>query len=118
MLLVLLGLIFDDAVDGTRRHRQPGFAAGMIADGIASTAFVNLGVGIAADREDGTLKRLRGTPMPPTSYFIGKVVLVAGGHASAEVALMLAVGVLLFDLPLPDRRRALAHLRLGLRCSA
>ncbi|MGH3863521.1 ABC transporter permease [Actinokineospora sp.] len=58
------------------------------------------GVGIAIDREDGTLKRLRGTPITATAYFVGKIVLVAVATLG-EVILLLAVGVLLFDLQLP-----------------
>ena len=63
----------------------------MIAGGIASTSFVTLGSGIATDRDDGTLKRLRGTPMPKVSYFLGKVLLVLVASV-AEVALLLGVG--------------------------
>jgi ABC-2 type transport system permease protein len=59
-----------------------------------------LGAGIASDRENGTLKRLRGTPMPPIAYFLGKVGLVLV-TSLAEAVLLLAVGALLFNLPLP-----------------
>jgi ABC-2 type transport system permease protein len=76
------------------------FVGGLVAGGIASTSFITLGAGIAADRENGTLKRLRGTPMPPVSYFLGKILLVLVATL-AEVALLLAVGVFLFDLELP-----------------
>ncbi len=73
----------------------------MIAFGILSTAFISVGVGIAGDREDGTLKRLRGTPTTASAYLIGKIVLVAVTTV-AEVALMLTAGVLLFGLELPS----------------
>jgi len=75
-------------------------AAGMIAAGIMSTTFVSLGTDIASDRDDGTLKRLRGTPVPAAAYFLGKVVLVAVTTV-AQIAIMLTVAVLLFDLSLP-----------------
>jgi len=65
-----------------------------------STAFITMGVGIATDREDGTLKRLRGTPATAGSYFLGKLILVAA-LSSAEVLVLLGVGVVLFDMPLP-----------------
>ncbi|MFI5841612.1 ABC transporter permease [Catenuloplanes sp. NPDC051500] len=101
-ILILLGFIFDaplDDVPGTRLSQV--FAAGMIAYGILATAFISVGIGIAGDREDGTLKRLRGTPASATAYLIGKIVLVAVTTA-AEVVMMLAAGVLLFDLQLPS----------------
>jgi len=101
VLLSLLGSIFGGGLEGTGVSASQLFTAGMIAAGIASTTFVNLGVGIATDRDDGTLKRLRGLPMPPVSYFVGKLVLVFVVTA-AEVVVLLGVGMLLFDLALPS----------------
>ncbi|NUS45893.1 MAG: ABC transporter permease, partial [Mycobacteriaceae bacterium] len=64
LLLVLLGSIFKDSYgEHSEASAAQVFSASMIAYGIISTAFITMGVGIAADREDGTLKRLRGTPM-------------------------------------------------------
>lgn len=92
-LMVLLGSIFGDVAQA--------FAAGMIGSGIVSTSFVSMGNGIATDRENGTLKRLRGTPLPAMSYFLGKIVLVAVASL-AEVVLLLVVAKLLFGLDLPS----------------
>ncbi|WP_026424734.1 ABC transporter permease [Actinokineospora inagensis] len=100
IVLVLLGSIFNKGGHGDTPMSQV-LAASMIASGILSTAFISVGVGIAADREDGTLKRLRGTPITAGAYFIGKIVLVAVATL-AEVVLMLAVGVVAFDLKLPS----------------
>lgn len=99
LILVLLGSVFNQDYPGGVSAGQV-FTASMVAAGIVSTSFVNLGIGVALDREDGTLKRLRGTPMPPTSYFIGKVVLVAVASV-AEAVLLLAVGTAMFDVALP-----------------
>jgi len=101
VLLVLLGSVFSGQYEGTGVSASQILAAGMIAAGIMSTTFVSLGIDIATDRDDGTLKRLRGTPMPPAAYFVGKVVLVAV-TTLAQTVLMLTVAVLLFDLSLPD----------------
>ncbi|HEX4722326.1 MAG TPA: ABC transporter permease [Pseudonocardiaceae bacterium] len=73
---------------------------GMVAAGIVSTSFLNMGIGIAQDRDDRTLKRLRGTPMPLSAYFVGKLVLVAV-TGLAETVLLLAVGRLFFHVTLP-----------------
>lgn len=100
-LLILLGSIFNKTDPGLTVPMSQVFAASMIAYGILSTAFLTTGVGIAIDREDGTLKRLRGTPVTASAYFVGKIVLVAVATV-AEVILLLAVGVLLFDLSLPS----------------
>lgn len=104
VLLALLGSIFEDVYPGSDVTSAQYLAPSMIAAGIASTTFVGIGVGIAVDRDDGTLKRLRGMPMPPVAYFVGKIVM-ALVVTVAEVALLLAVGVLLFDLDLPAEPR-------------
>jgi ABC-2 type transport system permease protein len=100
IMLVLLGSVFSGAVAGTGITGSQLFVGGMVAGGVASTSFITLGAGIATDRENGTLKRLRGTPMPPVSYFLGKVLLVLVASL-AEVAIMLAIGATLFGLELP-----------------
>jgi len=100
VLLVILGTLFSGEVVGTGITVGTLFTAGMIAAGIASTSFVNLGISIATDRDDGTLKRLRGAPMPAASYFVGKVVLVLVASL-AEAVIVVGIGWLLFDLALP-----------------
>jgi ABC-2 type transport system permease protein len=101
VLLVLLGSIYG------HQHVTYGvtvgqlFTAGMIAGGIGSTSFQNLGLSIAAERERGTLKRLRGTPMSPVAYFIGKIMLVVV-CTIAEVLVLVAVGMAFYHLHLPD----------------
>ncbi|MGH8834575.1 MAG: ABC transporter permease [Actinomycetes bacterium] len=99
-LLALLGSIFTNSFQGTGVTASQVFAASMIASGIASTTFVNLGRWIAAERDDGTLRRLRSVPMPPVAYLIGKIVLVVVTSV-AEVAVLLTVGVVFFDLRPP-----------------
>lgn len=99
IILVLLGSIFDGDY-GSGVSVGQVFAASMVAAGIVSTSFVNLGISVALDREDGTLKRLRGTPVNAASYFLGKVVLVALASL-AEAVVLLAVGMIMFDVSLP-----------------
>jgi ABC-2 type transport system permease protein len=100
ILLVLLGSIFghDAAVRGVTVGQI--FTAGMIAGGIGATSFQNLGLTIAAERERGTLKRLRGTPLAPAAYFIGKIILVFV-CTIAEVVVLIAVGMAFYHLHLP-----------------
>src|SRR6185437_4138632 len=76
VICVLLGSIFTAKVPGTQTSTGAVIAASMLSYGILSTSFVNLGIGIAADRETGALRRLRGTPATASSYFIGKIMLV------------------------------------------
>jgi ABC-2 type transport system permease protein len=99
-ILVLLGSVFSGDMSDAGVTMSQVFTASMVGAGIISTSFITLGVGVASDREDGTLKRLRGTPMPAASYFLGKLALVAVASL-AEVALLLAVGIGFFGVELP-----------------
>ena len=74
LLLVVFGSAFTgDVVEGVSFSQY--FLAGMLASGIVYTTFQNLAISIPQDRDVGTLKRLQGTPMPKSSYFIGKIGL-------------------------------------------
>jgi len=77
------------------------FMAGVIAAGIVGASLQNLGIYIASERADGTLKSLRGTPMPASAYFVGKVVQVFA-VAAVTIVLLLAVGVVVYGTDLPS----------------
>ncbi|MEV7806381.1 ABC transporter permease [Microbispora sp. NPDC088329] len=100
ILLVIFGSIFSDQVEGTGLSVSQLYVAGLIGSA-TMTGFQNLGIGIAMDREDGTLKRLAGTPMPPAAYFIGKALNTLF-VSFLQVAILLAIGVAMFDLTLPS----------------
>ena len=100
IISVLLGSIFSNRLPNSDTTTGAVIAASMLAYGILSTSFINLGISVAADRETGALRRLRGTPATATSYFIGKIALVAV-VSLAEAVLLLLVGVLIFALRLP-----------------
>ncbi|BBY38312.1 transport permease protein [Mycobacterium mantenii] len=97
---ILLGSIFTTKLPHSDTSTGAVIAASILAYGILSTSFINLGISIAADRESGALRRLRGTPTTASSYFIGKISLVAVASL-AEAVVLLAVGVLVFKLHLP-----------------
>lgn len=100
LLLVVFGSVFNtDIAPGVTFSQY--FVAGMIASGVIYTAFQNLAITIPMERDDGTLKRLQGTPMPRSSYFIGKVGLTVLVYI-VQVALLLVIGVLFFGLSLPE----------------
>ena len=99
ILLFIFGSVFTGDIAPGVNVRQY-FAAGMIAAGIALSSFQSLAIGIAVERDDGTLKRLRGMPMPPSAYFLGKIGLVLATSV-VQFAILLAVGALLFGLQLP-----------------
>ena len=100
VICLLLGSIFSAKLPGTQTSTGAVIAASMLAYGVLSTSFINLGIGIAADRETGALRRLRGTPATASSYFIGKIMLVAIASL-AEAVILVSLGVWVFGLELP-----------------
>jgi ABC-2 type transport system permease protein len=110
LLLVIFGAVFGrQDVDGGVTFAQV-FVAGMIAAGLFASSFQNLGIAIPIERDSGSLKRLAGTPMPPSAYFVGKIALVAV-VATVQQVLLLAVGVVFYGLDLPaDGGRWLTYL--------
>lgn len=100
VICVLLGAIFSAKLPNSETSTGAVIAASMLAYGVLSTSFINLGISIAADRDTGALRRLRGTPATAASYFIGKIMLVAI-VSFAEAVLLLCVGVFIFGLHLP-----------------
>jgi len=100
VMILIFASIFRGEIGGGVRFTQY-FVTGMIAAGLMTVGFQSLAIQIPIERDRGVLKRLRGTPMPKWVYFAGKVIMVAV-IGVAEIALLLLVAVLLFDLQLPD----------------
>ncbi|WP_406328543.1 ABC transporter permease [Streptomyces sp. NBC_00203] len=101
VFLFLFASIFSDDVRGAGITASQLYVPAMMAAGIMSTSFQSLGISIAIERDEKVLRRLRGTPMPPASYFLGKIwlVLVTG---ALETAILLLVGTTLYDVKLPS----------------
>ncbi len=123
-LPVIFFLIFGSIYGNERIAREhniraaPFLEAGMIGYGVASTAFAGLAITMVIRRESGVLKRIRATPLPPATYVVA--VLVSTFIVFLiEAALMIAIGRLLFDVPLPERFLSLfVLLLLGAACFA
>lgn len=101
VFLFLFASIFSDDVEGAGIKASQLYVPAMMAAGIMSTSFQSLGISIAVERDEKVLRRLRGTPMPPAAYFLGKIwlVLVTG---ILETAILLLVGTTLYDVDLPS----------------
>lgn len=76
------------------------FLPGMVATGVMLSSFQNLAITIAVERDDGTLKRLRGTPLPASAYFLGKIGSVLT-TSLVQTALLLLVAWTAFGIPMP-----------------
>ena len=105
ILLAIFGSVFSNSIAEGVTFSQY-FVAGMIASGILYTSFQNLAISIPMEREDGTLKRLQGTPMPRSAFFIGKIGMVFVAYV-AQVTILITVGVIFYGLDLPTTSLAI-----------
>jgi len=100
VFLLIIGALTDQA------HRDivvPGIA-GM---NVMASTFNALGMNLTFRREQGLLKRTRGTPMPTVSY-LGGILANVVFNAIVQVALVIVAGKLLFGLPWPHHWGELA----------
>ena len=99
ILLAIFGSVFKDTIAPGVTFSQY-FVAGMIASGLVNSGFQNIAINIPIERDMGAIKRLRGTPLPITSYFIGKAISVFASMA-VQVIILLIIGTAFFGLNLP-----------------
>jgi ABC-2 type transport system permease protein len=76
------------------------FTAGIVAYAVALSTFTTLAVSLTTQRENGQLKRYRGTPMPPWTFIAAQIVR-ATAQALAMTALLLALGAIAYGVPIP-----------------
>ena len=102
VLMVIFGSVFGEQKLGpTNVTFAQYFVAGMIASGVLYTSFQNLAISIPQERDEGTLKRLQGVPMPKAVYFIGKVGLVFVTYIGQTVVLIIT-GVAFYGIEMPS----------------
>ena len=73
LFLVIFGFVFGDEVTDDGAKVATFIVPGILGLSIVSATFVNLAMGQVFRREQGQLKRLRGTPMPPLAYIGGQI---------------------------------------------
>ena len=67
---------------------------------VVSASFVGIVMGLVSLREDGVLKRIRGTPVAPWMVFAGRVA-TAFVSATIVTVVLCAIGALAFGVTLP-----------------
>jgi ABC-2 type transport system permease protein len=100
---IILLLFFTQVI----KYQIPGglsfaqyFVPGILAVGLFGASFQTLAIQVSIEREKGILKRLEGTPMPPSAYFIGKIIMVFT-IVFLESAILLGVSSALGKVQLP-----------------
>ena len=94
MMLVIFTVAFSNIqidVPGAGRVLTSAdvYLPAMLAMGVLVSGTQNLGIDIAVEKHDGTLRRLSGSPISPASYFIGKFGQVFVSATLQAVALVL-----------------------------
>ncbi|MDM7891387.1 ABC transporter permease [Curtobacterium caseinilyticum] len=105
IMLALFSVAFGSSPDiqagpGASVDYATYYLPGLVATGFLLSGTQALGVDIAGERSDGTLKRLGGTPLPVLSYFTGKIGMVLV-TSIAQTALLLVVASTVFGVDLP-----------------
>jgi ABC-2 type transport system permease protein len=111
LFLVLTGLVAGASPGAASDPMIQRLVPGAAVFAIAMAAFVMLAYAIALAAEQGVLKRLRGTPLPAWAYLAGRAG-AAAWVALAGTILMVAVGILAYDLQVTPRLLPAAALGL------
>ncbi len=105
MLFLLLGSVYDGTIEG--HPAADVLLAGMIAYGVANTAFAGLTIQLVVRRESGVLKRLRSTPLPTTTYLTAVLTSTLLVFV-LQMATIIVLGRFLFDTAVPTEWLSLA----------
>ena len=98
--LPLIFLFLIASVFGLNEADREILIPGIAGMSVMTTTFTALAFNVTFLREQGILKRIKGTPLPPVSYF-GGLIANAVANAVVQVALVIAIGNLLYDVPWP-----------------
>jgi ABC-2 type transport system permease protein len=116
MLFVLLGSVYSGHIYGVPASHA--LLAALLSYGCVTVAFAGLAITLVIRRENALLKRLRATPLPPTTFvaaLLGSTLVVF----AIQVVAMFLLGRVVFGTPFPHRIGSLAAvIVLGVACFA
>jgi ABC-2 type transport system permease protein len=100
LLYVLVSAFYTGKIDGEPAGRV--LLAGLLGYAAATTTFAGIAIFLVVRRENGVLKRLRATPLPPPVYIaalLGSTLLVF----ALEAVAMLLLARVTYHVGIPDR---------------
>ncbi|HLJ04137.1 MAG TPA: ABC transporter permease [Solirubrobacteraceae bacterium] len=117
-LLPLLFLGFFGAIFHGNQHDLNVIVPGIAGMSVMSTTFSALAFNMTFLREQGVLKRMRGTPMPSGSYLAG-IAANAVTNTAVQIAIITVAGRLLFGTGWPkDLPELVLFVAAGVLCFA
>jgi ABC-2 type transport system permease protein len=104
MFMVIFNLLFDDTYRGRGIPKSAStfFTPAIITLSVVSACFMNIAMGVVFAREQGVLKRVRGTPLPGWAYLAGRI-LNSLFITVLLVVIVAAFGAVFYDVELPTR---------------
>ncbi len=104
MFLIVFTAVFgNDEIEPLGITTAQFYAPALAVFAVASATYTNLAVGTAMARDEGVLKRIRGTPLPPAIYMAGRVGS-AVWIAFIAVLMMMTVGVVFYGVEIIGSR--------------
>ena len=117
-LLPLLLLVLSATAFSADAQELEILIPGIAGMGVLATTFTALAFNITVLRENGVLKRWRGTPMPAGSYLAG-ILASAALNAFAQVLLVVTIGNVFYGVDWPqDPLLLVVFTALGVVCFA
>jgi ABC-2 type transport system permease protein len=102
MFLFIFNLVFPSGeveVEGGTIDTSTFYVPAILALSVINACFTAISQTLAFNRDQGVLKRLRGTPLPATAFFAGKVLQTVG-VTILLVIIVMAVGAVAFGVDL------------------
>jgi ABC-2 type transport system permease protein len=117
-LLPLIFLALFGAIVSGKRHELDIIVPGIAGMSVMSTTFTALAYNLVFLREQGVLKRMRGTPLS-SGVYLGGLALNAVTNAAIQIVIVILAGRIFFGLGWPPDGLELAvFVALGVLCFA
>lgn len=107
LFMVIFNVIFGGQSNGEGFTAADFFTPGIIVYSVVTATYTNIAMTVVVTRENGVLKRIRGTPMPAGAYLFARII-----HAVLIAALLVVIvaafGAVFYAVEVPwDRLPAL-----------
>ena len=100
-LLIFASIFGNDTLENRGDLKVSAYyVPGIVTLAVVSACLVGVAMRVVEARESGRLKRLRGTPLPPAAYILGRIAQALVISILMVVVISL-IGRVLYDVPIP-----------------
>jgi ABC-2 type transport system permease protein len=120
MFLVIFNLVFGGGEITTDRGTisiSTFYVPGILALAVINGCFTSISQTVVFNRDQGVLKRLRGTPLPPSAFLMGRIIQTVW-VTSILVVIVVAAGAIIYGVNIQTERlpAMIAALVIGAAC--